>query len=186
MDPQYQFAPVMLDFKVLAVVWTFVTAIFTAGAVFAAIRFGLRSVSEKADRLDRRVNTLELRRETDRDDHRDGRERDMKQLDGMVKSVEATIASRLDSQEAFMKSVLFRQDGTTNYLPRGECEQCRITCQTRLDNRLEAIQRTIDEADRRREESKDDITKMFNEMSQGLAKLSGSVEEHHQRQVGGP
>jgi len=185
----------MLDFRALITIWGLLTFMFTVGGVYATIRFGLKTLTEKQAELAARIDGVDVRHksyevatearaEKIRIEAAKHQEDDRRYLESALKSVETTISQRLDGQEQFFRQVLFRDDGITNYLPRGECEQCRISCQTRLDNRLESIQKAIVEADAKREKSKDEITKMFTTLVSDLAKLSGSVNEHHKRRSG--
>jgi hypothetical protein len=172
-------AHVVLDFKVLAPIWSIITIAFAIGAAWTTIKFGLGRVSSDVSKVVSRVSTLELRRESDRDDATKRREQDRKQLTDALASVESSIGRRIDAQEAYFKTIFFRQDGTTNYLPRGECERCQAACQARLDSRMEAVQRSLLDGERKREASKEDIVKMFIELKTELAKLHGSFDEHN-------
>ena len=182
--------PIMLDFRLLIFLQGLLTFFFTVGGVYATIRFGLKRLNEKQIELAARIDGVETKHKSAkaeaqvemksmRSESTKNREAVRKHMDTALKSVESAISQRLDGQEQFFRQVLFRDDGVTNYPTRGECEQCRITCQTRLDGRLETIQRAIESGDRRREASKDDIVKMFVELKAELARLYGSVEEHH-------
>lgn len=177
-------APLVLDVKALALFWTIFTAIFSAGAVWATVRFTIKSVSQTAQKLEVRVQTLEDRREMDREEYRVWRDEQTSELRNAIGHLENSISRRIEDQEKFMKQVMFRNDGTTNYLPRGECEQCRTACQNRLDSRLESIQRCIEGMDRKRESSKDEITKSYEKLMQLVSRLQGTVDEHNKR--GGP
>jgi hypothetical protein len=172
-------AHIVLDFKVVAVIWSLVTIAFSIGAAWATIKFGIGRVSVDVSRVDKRVNTLELRRDADRQEVIRIREEDRSRLVKSLADVEAAISRRIDAQEDYMKTVFFRSDGTTNYLPRNECERCQAACQARLDSRIENVQRAIEDGERKREASKEDIVKMFINLKSELAGLIGSVNEHH-------
>jgi hypothetical protein len=176
-------AHIVLDFKVVAVIWSLVTIAFSIGAAWATIKFGIGRVSSDVSKVDKRVNTLELRRDADRSEAIRVREEDRSRLQEALASVESAISRRIDAQEEYMKTVFFRQDGTTNYLPRNECERCQASCQARLDGRIESVQRAIEEGERKREASKEDIVKMFMNLKAELAGLIGSVSEHHKTEI---
>jgi outer membrane murein-binding lipoprotein Lpp len=173
-------AHIVLDFKVVAVIWSLVTIAFSIGAAWATIKFGIGRVSSDVSRVDSRVSSLEQRRDADRAEVIRIREEDRVRLQEALFSVESAISRRIDAQEEYMKTVFFRQDGTTNYLPRNECERCQAQCQARLDARIENVQRSIEDGERKREASKEDIVKMFINLKAELAGLIGSVNEHHQ------
>lgn len=170
-------APLVLDVKTLAFIWTVMTIIFSAGAVWATIRFTIKSVAQTAVKLEGRVDALEQHRSSDREEYRAWRDESAAAVRQAIADLDASIGRRIGDQEGFMKQVLFRQDGVTNYLPRNECEQCRLSCQSRLDARLESIQRAIEEADRRREASKDDITKAYERLMESVSRLQGRTND---------
>lgn len=135
-----------IDIKFLALAWTVLTFLFSAGIAYGTMRLTLRYHGKEIG-----------------------------DIKGDVARHKIDVATRLEANEHFVKGALFRPSGVTNYLPREECEQCRIACQNRIDTRLESMLRIIEEGERKRDASKDQWSEEFRQLAQQIGRLEGKL-----------
>ena len=146
-----------IDPKFLATIWTVLTFLFSAGIAYGTMRLTLRHHTREISEIKARQDKHELTTRSTLDHH------------------EEEPRQQLDRHADWLKSALYRASGVTNYLPREECEQCRVSCQSRLDARLETMQRMIEEGERKREASKDQWAAEFKKIAQSIGRLEGKL-----------
>jgi hypothetical protein len=88
----------------------------------------------------------------------------------------ATEINELKKTIGDLKGALYRTDGVTNYLPRSECEKCRMACQDRIDKRLGEIKAIINEGEKNREGAKDKWEEAFRQILGQISKLEGIIQ----------
>ena len=135
-----------IDVKFLALAWTVLTFLFSAGIAYGTMRLTLRYHGQELSDIKEDVK-------------KNGEE----------------AKTRIDNHEHFVRGVLFRPDGVPNYLPRQECESCRMACQSRIDARLVAMQNTIEGAERKRDAAVERWTGAFEKIAQQIGRLEGKL-----------
>ena len=138
-----------VSFEFLALAWTVLTVLFAAGAAYGAIRYAIRYHAKEIE--------------------------DVKQE---VKENEASIKTRVDNHEHYIRGVLFRPDSTSTYLPRQECESCRMACQSRIDARLIAMQQLIESSEKKRDAAVDRWTTAFSDIAKQIGRLEGRLSQN--------
>jgi hypothetical protein len=142
--------PENVNVQFLALVWTIVTVLFAGGAAYGAIRYA----------ISRHEKELEAVRES-------------------VRKTGETIEARVENHEHYVRGILFRPDSTSTYLPRQECESCRMACQQRIDARLIAMQNVIESSERKRDAAVERWSAAFAELSKQIGRLEGRLAQNN-------
>jgi predicted metallo-beta-lactamase superfamily hydrolase len=140
--------PENVNVQFLALVWTIVTVLFAGGAAYGAIRYA----------INRHEKELEAVRES-------------------VRKTGEVIEARVENHEHYIRGVLFRPDSTSTYLPRQECESCRMACQSRIDARLIAMQNVIESSEKKRDAAVERWTSAFADISKQIGRLEGRLSK---------
>lgn len=90
----------------------------------------------------------------------------------------ANIAERRTAEiEGSVRRSLYRDDGSTIYIPRGECERDQGACRQSVCSKIDAMQATLAAMDAKRDAQRDIITNQIQSNASELAKLAGKVEQ---------
>jgi len=76
-----------------------------------------------------------------------------------------------------LRRALYRDDGTTNYMPRMGCEREQSRCQILTCGKIEALSAKMDLMDSRREHAKEQQQAQMGDVKQAIAVLSERVEQ---------
>jgi uncharacterized protein YceH (UPF0502 family) len=96
---------------------------------------------------------------------------------GDVRSTKRELTSRVEEVTSTFKRLLFRDDGSTNYMLRQSCEREQSRCQTITCGKIEALSAKMDLMDAKREHAKEQQTAQMGDIKQALAVLSERVEQ---------
>jgi uncharacterized protein YceH (UPF0502 family) len=96
---------------------------------------------------------------------------------GDVRSTKRQLFVKVDVISDSFKKLLFREDGTTNYIPRISCEREQLRCQTLTCGKIGELSAKMDLMDSRRERAKDIQAEQMGDIKQALAVLSERVEQ---------
>jgi len=141
--------PSKVSFEFLALAWTVLTVLFASGAAYGAIRYAIRYHAKEIDDVRHTV------------------EKNSKEIE-----------TRVDNHEHYIRGVLFRPDSTSTYLPRQECESCRMACQSRIDARLIAMQQLIESSEKKRDAAVDRWTTAFSDIAKQIGRLEGRLSQN--------
>jgi hypothetical protein len=122
------------------------TVLFASGAAYGAIRYAIKYHAKEID--------------------------DVRHV--VTKNCE-TLEARVENHEHYVRGVLFRPDSTSTYLPREECESCRMACQSRIDARLIAMQQIIESSEKKRDAAVDRWTSAFADIAKQIGRLEGRL-----------
>ena len=138
--------PGNMDPKFLALAWTVLTFLFSAGIAYGTMRLTLRYHGKEISEV-----------KTDVAKHK------------------VDVSTRIQAHEHFVKGALFRPTGAPNYILREECDQCRNACQTRVENRIEALMHAIEEGEKKREVAVGRWATAFEKIYQQIGRLEGKL-----------
>jgi len=138
--------PGAIDPKFLALAWTLLTFLFSAGIAYGTIRLTLRYHGKE-----------------------------IQDIRADVSKNKVDIYTRIESHEHFVKGALFRPTGATNYILREECDQCRVACQSRVEGRIEDMMHAIEAGEKKREASVSRWASAFERIFQQIGRLEGKV-----------
>jgi uncharacterized protein YceH (UPF0502 family) len=96
---------------------------------------------------------------------------------GDVRSTKRQLSAKVDEISAAFKKMLFRDDGSTNYMLRQSCEREQSRCQQMTCGKIEALSVKMDLMDAKREHAKEQQTAQMGDVKQALAVLSERVEQ---------
>lgn len=96
---------------------------------------------------------------------------------GDMRGVRRELAQKLEELSATMRHALYREDGTTHYMPRSACEREQSRCQQVTCGKIEALSVKMDLMDSRREQAKEQSLAQMSDVKQALAVLSERVEQ---------
>jgi uncharacterized protein YceH (UPF0502 family) len=96
---------------------------------------------------------------------------------GDMRSTKKQLSSKVEELGTTFKRMLFREDGTTNYMLRNGCEREQSRCQAITCGKIEAISAKMDLMDAKREHAKDLQAAQMGDVKQALAVLSERVEQ---------
>jgi len=96
---------------------------------------------------------------------------------GDMRSTKRLLSGKFEDLTNAFKKALYREDGTTNYMPRQTCEREQTRCQAMTCGKIEAISVKMDLMDAKREQAKEQHTAQLGDVRQALAVLSERVEQ---------
>jgi hypothetical protein len=96
-------------------------------------------------------------------------------------ATKADLESSEDNQEALLRKSLYREDGTTVYTPRVECEKSQTSCANRVCGKLDEMR-----ADNQRRHEEDLATQRIHLQAHSeIAEFVGSVKQFMQQRKEG-
>ena len=96
---------------------------------------------------------------------------------GDMRSTKRQLSGKFEELTNAFKKALYREDGTTNYMPRPTCERGQARCQSITCGEIEAISVKMDLMDAKREHAKEQHTAQLGDVRQALAVLSERMEQ---------
>lgn len=82
---------------------------------------------------------------------------------------------KVDEMSDQLKHALYRADGTTNYIPRSECEKEQLRCQAHLCSKIEGLGLKIDKSELRRDREREQLTAELKQVRQSIDRVIGRV-----------
>jgi hypothetical protein len=96
-------------------------------------------------------------------------------------ATKADLESSEDNQEALLRKSLYREDGTTVYTPRVECEKSQTSCANRVCGKLDEMR-----ADNQRRHEEDLETQRIHlQAHEKLTEFVGTVKQFMQQRKAG-
>ena len=94
-----------------------------------------------------------------------------------MRGTKRQLAAKLDELTSSLKKALYREDGTTVYIPRQSCEREQARCQSLMFGKIEAISVKMDLMDAKRDHAKEQHTAQLGDVRKDIAVLSERVEQ---------
>lgn len=94
---------------------------------------------------------------------------------GDMRSTKRQLGAKLDELSDALKRALYRDDGTTIYVPRQSCEREQARCQSITCGKIEALSVKMDLMDVKREQAKEQQANQMGDMREAIAVLSQRV-----------
>lgn len=96
---------------------------------------------------------------------------------GDVRATKNDILHKMEVFSQEFKKALYRDDGTTHFMPRNGCEREQSRCQAITCGKIEALSVKMDLMDSRREHAKELAQTQMGDVKQALAVLTERVEQ---------
>jgi uncharacterized protein YceH (UPF0502 family) len=94
-----------------------------------------------------------------------------------VRNTKNQLTSKADELSNSLRHALYREDGTTHFMPRNGCEREQNRCQAITCGKIEALSVKMDLMDSRREHAKEQSQAQMFDVKQALAVLTERVEQ---------
>ena len=94
-----------------------------------------------------------------------------------VRASKRQLGKRLEEFALDFRHALYRDDGTTHFMPRNGCEREQSRCQQITCGKIEAISVKMDLMDAKREHAKEQAQIQMADVGKALAVLTERVEE---------
>lgn len=94
-----------------------------------------------------------------------------------MRAAKRQLWQKLEEFSLEFKRALYRDDGTTHFMPRNGCEREQARCQANTCGKIEAISVKMDLMDAKREHAKEMAQNQMADVKQALAVLTERVEQ---------
>jgi uncharacterized protein YceH (UPF0502 family) len=89
------------------------------------------------------------------------------------------VSGKVEKINETLKRALYREDGTTNYIPRTECEKEQLRCRATLCGKIDAQTNILNSMESKRDRERETIFKELQGIAGQVGNLSGKIDENH-------